>query len=88
VDIAVIGLLLPDGIGTDLIADLRKTKPGLPVLVHTVLTQHEAHSWAFKMGANEVISKKSPLEEVVAAIRRLGEGNRAEPNPRGGKRRR
>ena len=84
VDIAVIGLLLPDGIGTDLIADLRKTKPGLPVLVHTVLTQHEAHSWAFKMGANEVISMKSPLEEVFAAIRRLGGGNRAEPNPRDG----
>jgi DNA-binding NarL/FixJ family response regulator len=60
----------------------------LPVLVHTVLTQHEAHSWAFKMGANEVISKNSPLEEVVAAIRRLGGGNRAEPNSRDDKRRR
>ena len=82
VDIAVIGLLLPDGIGTDLIADLRKAKPGLPVIVHTVLTQREAHRWAIERGANEVISKQSPLEELVAAIKRLGGGgNRAEPNP-------
>jgi DNA-binding NarL/FixJ family response regulator len=85
VDIALIGLLLPDGIGTDLIADLRKAKPGLPVIVHTVLTQREAHRWAIEMGANEVISKQSPLEELVAAIKRLGGGggggNRAEPNP-------
>jgi DNA-binding NarL/FixJ family response regulator len=82
VDIALIGLLLPDGTGTDLIAELRKAKPGLPVIVLTVLTQPEAHSWAIEMGANEVMSKESPLEEVVAAIKRLGGGNRAEPNPR------
>jgi DNA-binding NarL/FixJ family response regulator len=91
VDIALIGLLLPDGIGTDLIADLRKAKPGLPVIVHTVLTQREAHRWAIEMGANEVISKQSPLEELVAAIKRLGGGgggNRAQPNPPDKRRRR
>ena len=84
VDIALIDLLMPDGIGTDLIAELRKAKPGMPVIVLTVLTQHEAHSWAFQRGANEVISKEkeNPLEEVVAAIKRLGGGaNRAEAEP-------
>ena len=81
VDIALIGLLLPDGTGTDLIAELRKAKPGLPVMVLTVLTQPEAHSWALKMGANEVMSKESPLEEVVAAIKRLGGGEQGGAEP-------
>jgi hypothetical protein len=38
--------------------------------------------------ANEVISKESLLKEVVAAIKRLGGGDRAEPNPPDPKRRR
>jgi DNA-binding NarL/FixJ family response regulator len=88
VDVAIVGLLLPDGIGTDLIADLRRAKPDLPVIVLTVLTQREAHNWAVKMGANEVITKESPLKELVTAIRSVGRGqNGAEPNPRDERRR-
>jgi hypothetical protein len=41
-----------------------------------------------RCGANEVMSKQSPLKEVVAAIKRLGGANRAEPNPPDPKRRR
>jgi hypothetical protein len=41
-----------------------------------------------RCGANEVISKESPLKEIVAAIKRLGGANRAEPNPRDHNRRR
>lgn len=82
VDVAIVGLLLPDGIGTELIGNLREAKPGLPVMVLTVLGERELHNWALKMGANEVITKDTSLEEILAGIRRLGRRNGAEPNPR------
>ncbi|HET7478338.1 MAG TPA: response regulator, partial [Rubrobacteraceae bacterium] len=71
-DVAIIGLLLPDGVGTDLIEDLREVNPNLPVLVLTVLDSTEFRAWAIRMGANELLGKKSAsISEVIAEIRRL-----------------
>lgn len=71
VDLAIVDLLLPDGIGTELIGDLRRTNPDLPVLVLTVAQGPDLKTWVRAMGADEMISKDTSLEEILTAIRVL-----------------
>jgi DNA-binding NarL/FixJ family response regulator len=78
IDLAVVDLLLPDGIGTDLIRDLRAANPGVPVLVLTVAHGPDLRAWVRTMGADEIISKDASVEEIFAAVRVLlaGQGAR------------
>ncbi len=74
IDLAVVDLLLPDGIGTELIGDLRADRPGLPVLVLTVARGPDLYSWVRSMGADEMISKDASVEEILTAVRLLLRG--------------
>jgi len=71
IDLAVVDLLLPDGIGTDLIRDLRAASPGVPVLVLTVAHGPDLRAWVRSMGADAMISKDASVEEILAAVRVL-----------------
>ena len=74
IDLALIDLLLPDGIGTELIGDLRRINPEVPVLVLTVARGPDLYSWVRSMGADEMISKDASLDEILAAVRLLLSG--------------
>jgi DNA-binding NarL/FixJ family response regulator len=74
IDLALIDLLVPDGIGTDLIGDLRRFNPEVPVLVLTVARGPDLYSWVRSMGADEMISKDASLDEILAAVRLLLSG--------------
>lgn len=74
IDVATVDLLLPDGIGTELIRDLRADGSGVPVLVLTVATGPDLRAWVRSMGADEMISKDASVEEILAAIRVLLRG--------------
>ena len=74
IDLALIDLLLPDGIGTELIGDLRRINPKVPVLVLTIARGADLYSWVRSMGADEMISKDASLEEILAAVRLLLRG--------------
>ena len=74
IDLALIDLLLPDGIGTELIGDLRRINPKVPVLVLTVARGADLYSWVRSMGANEMISKDASVDEILAVIMLLLRG--------------
>ena len=74
IDLAVVDLLLPDGIGTELIRDLRADGSGVPVLVLTVARGADLYNWVRSMGADEMISKDASVEEILVAIRILLRG--------------
>jgi len=74
IDLAVVDLLLPDGIGTELIRDLRASEPGVPVLVLTVAQGPDLRAWVLSMGADEMVSKDASVGEILAAIRVLLRG--------------
>jgi DNA-binding NarL/FixJ family response regulator len=74
IDLAVVDLLLPDGIGTELIRDLRTNGSGVPVLVLTVAQGPDLRAWVLSMGADEIISKDASVDEILAAIRVLLRG--------------
>lgn len=77
IDLAVVDLLLPDGIGTELIRDLRSASPEVPVLVLTVARGPDLRSWVLSMGADELISKDASIDEILTAIRVLLRGRGA-----------
>jgi two-component system response regulator DesR len=71
-DVAVLDLGLPDGNGADLVADLRRFNPGLAVLIVSGSLDPASLERAAEAGADEIMDKLAPLDEVLAAVRRLG----------------
>ena len=76
-DLAVVDLLLPDGVGTELIRDLRAEGSEVPVLVLTAAKGPDLRAWVRSMGADELLSKDASVDEMLAAIRVLLRGRRA-----------
>ena len=69
-DVAVLDLGLPDGNGLDLIPDLRRSNPDVAVLILSAnLDPAGPESGA---GADEILDKLAPVEEVLDTVRRLG----------------
>lgn len=64
----VVDLMLPDGNGVDLVAEIKAQSPKLPVVV---LSAERDLSVALAAGADEAINKDTPLPNIVSAIQRL-----------------
>jgi DNA-binding NarL/FixJ family response regulator len=71
-EVAVLDLGLPDGNGADLIADLRRTSPGVRVMVLSASLDPAGIEEATRLGADEILDKLTPVDEVLATVRRLG----------------
>ena len=71
-DIVVLDLGLPDGNGADLIADFRRSNPEVGVLILSASLDAAGVEKATRMGADEIMDKLAPLEEVLGTVRRLG----------------
>jgi two-component system nitrate/nitrite response regulator NarL len=74
VDVALVDLRLPDGIGTDIVRDLRTANARSHSLVITADSDKLQHARALEAGATGVISKTAQLSEIVDAIRRVHNG--------------
>lgn len=74
VDVAMVDLDLPDGSGTEFVADLRAARPQALALVLSAFSEHERLAKAIKAGAAGVMHKSENVEKVVEAIRRLYAG--------------
>lgn len=71
-DVAVLDLGLPDGEGTDLIAELHDAHHGAAVLIMSSIVDPDTIEKAILAGADEVLDKFTSLEEIVKTVRRLG----------------
>jgi DNA-binding NarL/FixJ family response regulator len=71
-DVAILDLGLPDGSGADLIPDLRRTSRDVKVMVLSASLDPTGIEKARQAGADEIIEKLTPLDEVLATVRRLG----------------
>ncbi len=73
-DVAVLDMGLPDGVGSDLIAQLRVICPGSTVLVLSASLDAANLARAREAGADEILNKFVAPSEVVGAIRRIENG--------------
>ena len=71
-DVAILDIVLPDGSGADLIADLRRDGNEVRVLVLSASLDPEVIEKARSAGADEILDKLTPVDEVLATVRRLG----------------
>ena len=74
VDVAVIDLGLPDGLGAELIGDLRVANPRAQALVLSATDDRAAIARAVELGAAGLLHKSASMGEVVEAVRRLRAG--------------
>lgn len=74
VDLAVLDLDLPDGLGTDLIDELEAASPKAQVLVLTGLPEEAQLALAVEAGAAGVLRKTARTSEIVGAARKLSAG--------------
>lgn len=73
-DVAVVDLSLAGGSGLDLIGELAKQRPGMPVLVLSMLDETVYAERALRAGARGYIMKGEETDEVLDAIRRVTAG--------------
>jgi DNA-binding NarL/FixJ family response regulator len=71
-DVAVLDLGLPDGNGVDLIADLLRASNEVRVLVLSASLDPARIEKARSAGAYEILDKLTPVDEILATVRRLG----------------
>ncbi len=72
IDAAIVDIPLPDEGAEEMVRDLHRANPAVPVLVMTHIEQWDLQEKFLEAGAAEVLAKDVPFTEVLAAVRRLG----------------
>jgi len=75
VEVAVVDLTLPDGDGFELIEHFASTEPQIMTLILSASLEPVRFARAVEAGAAGVLHKTTPVQEIVAAVRRLKAGN-------------
>jgi DNA-binding NarL/FixJ family response regulator len=70
-DVAVLDLALPDGDGRDLIGDLRRSSPGIRIMVLSATIWSEHVEEVLRAGADEVRDKIMSYWSIAEEVRRL-----------------
>ncbi len=71
-DAVVLDLMLPDGSGLDLLAELRAARDPVPVLVLTARDRPADKVRGLDLGADDYLGKPFELTELAARLRALG----------------
>ncbi len=75
-DIVILDINMPDKNGMDILGDLKRIKPKLPVLLLSVHPEEQFARRALKGGAAGYLTKESVPEEIRKAVRRGLSGGR------------
>lgn len=75
-DLVVLDIVMPGRGGLDVLREIRRRKPALPVLVLSVHSEEQFAVRAIKAGASGYLSKANALGEVVHAIRKVLSGKK------------
>jgi two-component system invasion response regulator UvrY len=72
----VLDINLPGASGMDLLAQIHKERPSLPVLVLTVYSEEQYAVRAIKAGAAGFLTKESAPDKLIEAVRKVAAGGR------------
>jgi two-component system, NarL family, response regulator DevR len=70
-DVMVVDLGLPDGDVVQIVRELREAVPSGAIVILTISVDPRKIDEAFEAGADEVLSKVTPLREIVATVERF-----------------
>ena len=75
-DLVILDLSLPDRSGLQVLTDLKREQPELPVIVLSMHAEDEYALRALRIGASGYVTKESAPEELVAALQKVLRGGR------------
>ena len=75
-DAVVLDVNLPGRSGLELLGDIKRVRPELPVLILTVHSEDQYAVRALKAGAAGFLNKESAPEKLVDAVRKIAAGRR------------
>lgn len=75
-DILLLDINMPGRSGIDVLPDLKRLRPELPVIVLSAFPERDYAVRAFKLGASGYVSKQGASTELMAAIRKALAGGR------------
>ncbi len=75
-DLVILDLTMPGRSGLDILRDLKREQPGLPVLVLSMHSEQQYGRRVLRAGASGYLSKESAPEELVRAVRKVLAGGR------------
>ena len=75
-DLVLMDISMPGRSGLDFIQDVKRAKPGLPVLVVSAHAEKDYAIRALKLGAAGYVSKQGAAETLVTAVKRVLSGGR------------
>jgi DNA-binding NarL/FixJ family response regulator len=74
--VVILDIGLPGGSGLELLGQIRKERPDLPVLVLTVHPEDQYGVRAIRAGAAGFLTKESAPERLIEAVRKVAGGGR------------
>jgi DNA-binding NarL/FixJ family response regulator len=75
-DIALLDIAMPGGNGLDLLKQLRREHPALPVLILSMYPEEQYALRVLKAGAFGYLTKESATDQLIAAIQTARRGER------------
>jgi DNA-binding NarL/FixJ family response regulator len=75
-DVVLMDIGLPDKNGLELLKQIKAERPNLAVLMFSMYAEDIYAVRALKLGAAGYLTKNSPVETVVAAVRKVASGGR------------
>jgi DNA-binding NarL/FixJ family response regulator len=75
-DLVIMDISLPDRSGLDILRDIRKARPELPVLVLSMHTEEQYAERVLRAGAAGYLTKLHAADELVRAVSKVSEGGR------------
>ncbi|HME01087.1 MAG TPA: response regulator transcription factor [Terriglobia bacterium] len=75
-DVVILDVTMPGRSGVDVLADLKRVRPKLPVLVLSMHPEDQYGKRVLKAGASGYMNKESAAQELIKAIRKLLAGGR------------
>ncbi len=75
-DLVILDISIPGRSGLDVLMDIRKFKPKLPVLIMSMYPEEQFALRAYKVGAAGYLTKGGAADELFTALRRIAAGKR------------
>ncbi len=75
-DVVILDIHMPGGNGIELLGEIRRERPRVPVLILTVASEEQYAVRAIRAGAAGFLTKETAPERLVEAVRRAAGGGR------------